>query len=131
MKYADSFEEIVEHNAAGTIYSEWFDVDFANELFVYCTITFAVSKTGNESLTHNRLYRKTPDSEAEVLAFTEPINATATEEGLYGSAVTYITAVGNANMLGTRVRFKSTTTGNAFTNLQVISIAYRIFAKRN
>lgn len=133
MKYADSFEETVAHTVAGTKYSKWFDISWANELYVYCTITFAVTKTGNESLTVNKLERNTPDVVAtEVVSFTVPINATATEEEEYASALPDgDAAVAAANKLGMRVRFKSTTTGNAFTASQSISIKYQIFAKRN
>ena len=133
MKYADSFEETVAHTTAGTKYSEWFDVSWANELYVYCTITFAVGKTGNESLTVNKLERNTPDVVAtELVTFTVAINATATEEEEYASAYPDgNAAVAAANKLGMRVRFKSTTTGDSFTNLQSISIAYTIYAKRN
>ena len=133
MKYADSFEETVAHTAAGTKYSEWFDVSWANELYVYCTITFAVGKTGDESLTANKLERNTPDVVAtEVVTFTVAINATATEEEEYASVIpSGNAAVAAANKLGMRVRFKSTTTGSAFTASQSISIAYTIYAKRN
>ena len=130
MNYGDSFTETIAHTAAGTIYTKWFNVEKFNELYIYCTITFAKTKSGNESLTVNKMYRPTPDSEAEIVAFTAPIDASAAEEAEYAVCLDEA-AQGNENMLGTRVRFKSTTTGNSFTADQSISIKYTIYAKRN
>ena len=139
VKYSDSFEETVVHTAAGDKYSEWFDVSWANELYIYCTITFALSKTGDESLTVNKLERNTPgvlavldEANDDVSAFTVPKNATAAEEEEYASNnIDGGAGVAAWNKIGTRVRFLSTTTGNSFTNLQSISIVYTIYAKRN
>jgi len=135
MKYADSFEETVAHTAAGTKYSEWFDISWANELYVYCTVTFAETRGGgkDESLDTNKLERSTPDSVAtEVVAFTVAKTATATEEEEYASVIPDgNAAVAAANKLGMRVRFKSITSGTTWTASQSISIAYTIYAKRN
>lgn len=133
VKYADSFEETVAHTAAGDKYSGWFDVSWANELYVYCTITFALSKSGDESLTVNKLERNTPDVVAtEVAAFTVPKNATTAEEEEYTSNnIDGSAGVASWNKIGTRVRFLSTTTGSGFTTGQSIAIAYTIYAKRN
>ena len=133
MKYADSFEYTVAHTAAGTKYTEWFDISWANELYAYCTITFAETRGGgkDESVSTNNLERNTPDVVAtEVVAFTVPKTATTAEEEEYASAHTYVTDVSGDNKLGMRVRFKSITSGTTWTASQSISIAYTIYAKR-
>ena len=49
IKYADSLEYTFTKDAAGTYYSPWFDISWANEIYAYKTITFGVTKTGDET----------------------------------------------------------------------------------
>jgi len=49
IKYADSFTYTFVKDEAGTYYSPWFDISWANEIFAYKTITLAETRTGGET----------------------------------------------------------------------------------
>ena len=137
VKYADSFEETITLTAAGDAYSVWFDVSWANELYMYATVTFAQTKGGgkNESLTVLEVYRHSPDGVESVVtkisAFSPTSDASTIEEEEYAGADIDAAGIGAWNKLGTRVRFKMTATGDTWTANQSISAACTIYAKRN
>ena len=49
IKYADSLEYTFTKDEAGTYYSPWFDISWANEIYAYKTITFGETRTGDET----------------------------------------------------------------------------------
>ena len=130
-KYVDSFKATITQTSAGTSYSSWFDISWATEIYGYVVQAFTETVTGDESTTPY-IERKTPTSTQTVLTFTT-VTADATEEEKYASAHTYDgnAAIGADQKLGTRVRFKVTSTGSAWTTDQSITTTCYIYAKRN
>jgi len=72
IKYADSFEYTFTKDEAGTYYSPWFDISWANEIYAYKTITFGETRTGDETeiLT---VERNTPSSISESISTCDAI----------------------------------------------------------
>lgn len=134
MKYADSQTHTFTLTAEGTVYSPWYNVDFANELYGYATYTYALGVTGNESSTVSiQRYVPLAASEAasgtDVVAFTTRAVTTVVEE-VYAVDKDEA-AQGAENKLGMRVRFEAVQTGNAWTADQILTIVVVLNMKRN
>lgn len=123
MKYAGSFHHKETISAAGTTYSPWFDISWANELYAYSDSTMDVSGTLSVAMTVERFLPYRTAAHVDVLTFTALTGATTEEEyGIWQDEA----APGTENKLGMRVRFKYVTTYTDGT----ISIYSTIFAKR-
>jgi len=67
IKYADSFTHTFVKDEADTYYSPWFDISWANEIYACKTITFAKTKTGDETEILS-VERSTPSSISESIS---------------------------------------------------------------
>ena len=128
-KYSDSFEHTFVKNAADTYYSSWFDISWANELYAFKTITFGVTRTGDETEALT-VERYTPYGETTVLTFT-PRTATHAGEEQYGREGYDHAAPDGDNKLGMRVRLKLVLGGVSWTTDQEYTVVCTMYAKRN
>jgi hypothetical protein len=112
-------------SAAGTTYSPWMDISWANELYAYTDSAEVTSGTYSIVVTVERYLPYRTSAPVTVLTFTA-ITADATEEE-YASALTYVTDVSADNQLGMRVRFKYVNTWTSGST----KVYSTIYAKRN
>ena len=130
MKYADSFEytNTFTDTSGETVYSDWFDISWANLLYSY--ITLSATETYNSETVNVTVQRYLPyvtPSAGTVLAHAE---LTAS-----GNAETYMRASydGGApaadNKLGMRVRWQIVTAGT-WTSGQDLTVTLTMYAKR-
>ena len=128
MKYAASYHNTETLDTSGTTtYSEWFDISWANELYVLVDST-ETGTPNSESIavTLERTSGFRTDVPVEVLAFSA-ITGDTTEE-LYSRYHYDGGATAADNQMGMRVRFKYVTSGTwSVTNVKVYST---IYAKR-
>ena len=129
MKYADSFIHTFVKDAAGTYHSPWYDISWANEISAYKTITFGVTRTGDETEAL-LVERNTPHGETTMITFTAR-TATQAGEEKWGSEMYDHGAPGIENKLGTKVRFELTLGGSAWTASQEYTVVCVLYAKRN
>jgi len=123
MKYADSFHHTETMTASDTTYSPWFDISWANELYVYTDST--VSNTSSVVITLERYAPYRTPAPIDVLA-VGTITSTTTSEG-YAGWMYDGSAPGAENKLGMRVRFKYVMTWTSGTS----TVYNTIYAKRN
>ena len=130
MKYADSFHYTNTFTDTGgeTVYSDWFDVSWANLLYSY--ITLSATETFDSETVNVTVQRYLPyvtPSAGTVLAHAELTAA--------GNAEIYMRASydGGApaadNKLGMRVRWAITTAGT-FRSGQDLTVTLTMYAKR-
>jgi len=131
MKYADSFHyrNTFTDTAGETVYSDWFDVSWANLLYGY--ITLSASETYNSETVDVTIERYLPyvtPSAATVLAHTQ---LTADQAGaeIYMRASYDGGAPAADNKLGMRVRWKIVTAGT-WTAGQDLTLTLTMYAKR-
>jgi len=109
--------------ASDTTYSDWFDVSWANELYVYTDST--VSQSSSVVITLERYAPYRTPAPIDVLA-VGTITSTTTSEG-YAGWMYDGGAPGAENKLGMRVRFKYVMTWSSGTS----TVYNTIYAKRN
>jgi len=129
IKYSDSFEYTFTKDEAGTYYSTWFDISWANEIYAFKTITFGVTRTGDETEAL-AVVRNTPSGETMVLTFTSRTATHAGEEKYASEGYDHDTP-GDENKLGMRVRFKLVLGGTSWTGSQEYTVVCNMYAKRN
>lgn len=124
MKYADSFEHTETMTASGTTYSPWFDISWANELYVHWDSTedgdFSVVMTLERSTPYRTFTTKTVSSLATVATTTA--NEAVLRHADDGAALA------DDQKLGMRVCFKYVCTRTSGTSMIIYST---IYAKRN
>ena len=121
MKYADSFYHAETCAAATTTYSPWFDVSYANELYMWTESVETAGTTYSIVVTVERCvpYYANPTA-TTVVTFTA-ITADATEEE-------HASSIGaGTDKIGMRVRFKYVNTWTSGST----GVHSRIDAKRN
>jgi len=128
MKYADSFEkEWAFTTTTQTVYSDWYDISWANELYSY--VNYVLSTTRNAEQAIITLERYTPLGLADVTVLTHGTKTTtaAVDEqyGIWNDN----SAPGNENKLGMRVRYKVVVSGT-FTAAQTMTVTAQLYAKR-
>ncbi|KKK75596.1 hypothetical protein LCGC14_2872120, partial [marine sediment metagenome] len=113
MKYSDSFEkEWTFTTTTQTVYSDWFDISWANEFYSY--VNYVLTENRNAEQAIITLERYTPLGLANVTVLTHGTKTTtAAVDEQYASAITYDAnaAIGNDQKLGMRVRYKVVVTG--------------------
>jgi hypothetical protein len=125
MKYADSFLHTEVGTASGTTYSKWFDVSWANELFVYLDSTEDGAWSTVVTLERYTPYRTSAPIKILDVA---TVSSTTTSESYAYTPETDNSAPDVHNKLGMRVRFKYVCTRTSGTSLTIYST---IYAKRN
>lgn len=135
MKYAGSYHATLTQTAAGTSYSEWFDISWANEIYAYVTYTWSETINNDESATVS-LQRFIPlattldASGTDVLTFSTRTATTTVEEKM-GQQMYDDAAPGAENQMGMRVRFELISTGTDWATDQIITVVCALYAKRN
>jgi len=131
MKYADSFHytNTFTDTSGETVYSDWFDISWANLLYGY--ITLSATKSYNSETVNVTVQRYLPyvtPSAATVLAHSQ-LTADETGAEIYMRA-SYDGATPAAdNKLGMRVRWRIVTAGN-WTASQELTVTLTMYAKR-
>ena len=125
MKYADSFHHTETMTASGTTYSPWFDVSWANELYVYLDSTETGAYSVVTTLERFAPYRTSAPIKILDLA---TVASTTTSESYAYTPETDGSAPDVHNKLGTRVRFKYVCTRTSGDSMVIYST---IYAKRN
>jgi hypothetical protein len=121
MKYADSFHHLETLGTEGTTtYSPWFDIDFANEMWVYVDSTETGDATSESVVATVERYTPYRTASHVTIATMTTITGDTTEEKYYKASSTE---------MGTRIRFKYVTSGTwTVTNMKIYCT---IYAKRN
>jgi hypothetical protein len=121
MMYANSFRHIETLTASGTTtYSPWFDIAFANELYMYVDSTETGSADSESvSVKVERYLPYRTSAPVKIEQFT----------AITGDTTQEITTKWTEKDLGTRCRFKFVTSGTwTVTNMKIYCT---IYAKRN
>lgn len=103
-EYAETFYNAETCGAAITTYSDWFDVTWANELYMYIDSAESAAGTYSIVVTVERYLPYRTSAPVTVATFTA-ITADATEEE-YAHAWADGSAPGSENQIGMKVRFK-------------------------
>ena len=130
-KYADSFRysKTFTDTAGETVYSEWFDVSWANLLYSY--ITLSATETYNSETVDVTVQRYLPyvtPSVGTVLAHGQ-LTADETGAEIYMRASYDGGAPAADNKIGMRVRWKIQT-GGTFRSGQDLTVTLTMYAKR-
>lgn len=131
MKYADSFEytNTFTDTSGETVYSDWFDVSWANLLYSY--ITLSATENYNSETVNVTVQRYLPyvtPSAGTVLAHGE-LTADETGAEIYMRASYDGGAPAADNKLGMRVRWEIVTAGT-WTGGQDLTVTLTMYAKR-
>jgi len=134
MKYEDSQRFTITLAAAGTAYSAWFNVGFANEIYAYCTYDWLKAIGNDESATvslqrHIPLAADVAAEGTDVLTFSTRTADNAVEEKIATDKDE--AAQGTENRLGMRMRFELVATGTDWTTDQTITVVCIANMKRN
>lgn len=131
MKYADSFHytKTFTNTSGETVYSDWFDISWANLLYSY--ITLSATETYNSETVDVTVQRHLPyvtPSAGTVLAHGQ---LTADQAGaeIYMRASYDGDAPAADNKLGMRVRWEIQT-GGTWTSGQDLTVTLTMYAKR-
>jgi len=130
LKYCDSFKDTLSFTATSqTVYTDWFDISWANELFSF--VTFAESGAGNSESITITLQRYSPIVNTGTDIASHGALAIAGSNELVATAKTANAAYGTANKLGMRVRWKGVSSGTWTVAGNTITMTLEMYAKRN
>lgn len=128
MKYADSFEyslTVVAANGADTYYSDWIDVDFANELMSNEYVVTTNIAAGGETIDITLERYRAPLAATAVLTHGQITTNATTQDEQTASSIG-----AGTDVIGSRVRFK-VVAGGAWAATESAVITMRLYMKRN
>jgi len=131
MKYADSFHytKTFTDTNGETVYSDWFDISWANLLYSY--VTLSATESYNSEIVDITVQRYLPyvtPSATTVLAHSQ-LTADETGAEIYMRASYDGAAPAADNKLGMRVRWQIVTAGT-WTSGQDLTVTLTMYAKR-
>ena len=129
MKYADSFEYTYTFTETDTVYSDWFDISWANLLYSYITLSATETYDSEQvDVTVQRYLPYVTPSAGTVLAHGA-LTADQTGAEIYMRASYDGGAPAADNKLGMRVRWKVQASGT-FRDGQDLTVTLTMYAKR-
>ena len=129
MKYADSFEYTYTFTETDIVYSDWFDISWANLLYSYLTLSATETYDSEKiDVTVQRYLPYVTPSAGTVLAHSQ-LSASNVGVEIYMRASYDGGAPAADNKLGMRVRWK-VEASDTFASGQDLTVTLTMYAKR-